>query len=521
MGRVRGPVYLFYHNTCNPILTGLTGKLINPDVHDMNIFFNFMQHRVHRVIQIRKALIYQEDMNKYLRIIFIFLPVIYNGTLLAQSGFRGDPGKHTVRPAVIDDVLDNPGMGITTANSFDGDIEGYPRSTIAYWRFYWSEIEPEQGRYRWDRIDEVITRAKSRGQRVALGIMPANGSAPGWYRDMGARGFEYMPEQGGSKSWMPDHNDPLYLEHMGRLVKNMGERYDGNPDIDHIDMRSLGHWGEWHFAFIEPPPEVKPEIRRALVDIYIDNFKITPLIMLIGGGEELTYAISRGAGWRADCLGDLGYWGPDWNHMKDSYQQSLDEADANDAWKHAPVCFESCGVMQKWADEGYDVEFIMNEALRWHISIFNNKSSPIPPRWWGALNEFIKKMGYRFIINYITLPSEVRVGENLFIESEWENQGVAPPYRNYVIAFKLLPRDRRLKSYLLQDPSYDADVRNWLPGRHSLNMTLQIPADVKPGRYNLAVALLDPFSKEVAVKLAIEGRDSQGWYNLSEVVVGQ
>jgi len=318
---------------------------------------------------------------------------------------------------------------------------------------------------------------------------------------------------------MPDHNDPLYLEYMGRLVKLMGERYDGHPDIDHIDMRSVGHWGEWHFGFIEPRPVVQPEIRKALVDIYLNSFDKTPLIMLIGGGEELKYAVQNGAGWRADCLGDLGYWGPDWNHMKDSYQLSLDQADANDAWKHAPVCFESCGVMQKWADEGYDVEFIMNEALRWHISIFNNKSSPIPPRWWSEMSEFLKKMGYRFVINYITLPVKLNKGEVLHIESEWENLGVAPPYRNYTIAFKLIPKDRRPESILIYDPAYNTDVTNWLPGKHRLNLGLSLPADIKPGRYNLAVALLDPYTKEVAVKLAIEGLDAHGWYNLSEIEV--
>ena len=459
---------------------------------------------------------------KYLimRFIIIFSFWIgFNGINLAQTGFRGNPGKYTVCPKVIEDVLYNPGKGITTANSFDGDIEGYPKSRIAYWRFYWEEIEPEEGNYRWDIIDDVIETAKSRGQRVALGIMPANGSAPEWYRALGAKGFIYMPERGGDKSWMPDHNDPLYLKYMGRLVKEMGKRYDGHPDIDHIDMRSLGHWGEWHFSFIEPRPVVEPEIRKALVDIYLDNFDKTPLVMLIGGEEELAYAVENGTGWRADCLGDLGFWGPNWNHMKDSYQQSLDSANANDAWKHAPVCFESCGVMQRWADEGYDIEFIMNEALRWHISVFNNKSSPIPPRWWDATSEFIKKMGYRFIINYITLPSKIKSGEALHIESEWENIGVAPPYRNYLITFKLIPKDRRPQSILIEDPSYNLNVTDWLPGQHTLNLDLMIPPDIKAGRYNLAVALLDPYSKEVAVKLAIEGRDALGWYVLSDLEI--
>ncbi len=453
----------------------------------------------------------------------IFATVLFvialNGVILAQSGFRGAPGKQTVRPERIDDVLYNPGKGITTANSFDGDVEGYPKSRIAYWRFYWSEIEPQNGKYNWDRIDGVIKTAKSRGQRVALGVMPANGTAPKWYRELGAKGFAYMPEQGGDSSWMPDHNDPLYLEYMGRLVKDMGKRYDGNPDIDHVDIRSLGHWGEWHFGFVEPRPVVEPDIRKALVDIYLDNFVETPLIMLIGGRNELSYAVEKGAGWRADCLGDLGFFSETWNHMRDSYQQSLDEADVNDAWRNAPVCLESCWVTQKWADEGYDVKFIINEALRWHCSVFNNKSSPIPPRWWGEMEEFIKKMGYRFVINYLTHPSVVKAGGVLSVETEWENLGVAPAYRNYLIAFKLIPVSRNLKSIEIKDPQYKVDIRKWLPGIHPLSLDLEIPSSVKPGMYNLAVAVKDPYTLEVDVKLGIAGLDSDGWYNLSEIMI--
>ena len=63
------------------------------------------------------------------------------------------------------------------------------------------------------------------------------------------------------------------------------------------------------------------------------------------------------------------------------------------------------------------------------------------------------------------------------------------------------------------------DVTDWLPGIHALNQDLMIPPEIKPGRYNLAVALLDPFTKEIAVKLAIEGLDALGWYVLSDLEV--
>lgn len=424
----------------------------------------------------------------------------------------------TVRPKLIDDVLYNPGMGFTTAGCFDGDAAGYPKSTIAYWGWYWDKIEPNNGQFRWDIIDKTLKEAKSRGQRLAIRIMPSNGRSgvPQWYRELGAKGFAYTSESGG-KNWMPDHNDMLYLKYMGRLVKEFGKRYDGHPDIDHVDIRSLGHWGEWHFGYVKPRPIVKPEIRRALVDIYLDSFKKTRLVMLINGGKELAYAVSKGAGWRADCLGDLR---AGWNHMEDKYQQCLDQANANNIWKRAPVIFESCWVMQHWAEKGWDVDFIFSEALRWHCSVFNNKSSPIPPKWWPATEKFLKKMGYRLVLRYITVPTKVKAGNELKIEAEWENLGVAPPYRKYTVAFRLRPLGhRRSRAIPIKDPETDIDVRKWLPGKHQICLDLQIPVTIEPGRYYLDVGILDPYTREPTVSLAIEGRDGQGWYSLSELEV--
>lgn len=445
-------------------------------------------------------------------------------TIPEQPGFRGTADRNTVYPRVIDDVLYNPGMGWTTMRAFDGDVPGYPKSTVAYFRWYWSDISPREGEFNWDIIDRTLETAKERGQTVAIRIMPANGGddVPRWYKELGAKGFSYIPEANvatGKKCWMPDHNDPLYLKHMTEMVVECGKRYDGHPQLDHVDIGSVGHWGEWHFAFVKPNPVVKPKIRRALVDIYLDNFKKTPLVMLIGGRDELKYAVEQGCGWRADCLGDLGYWGESFNHMRDRYQQSLDAAGANDAWKKGIVAFESCGVMQKWTDMGYDVEFIFDEALRWHCSVLNDKSSALPPRWWGAAERFMKRMGYRFVLKSLTHKLEAEAGKRLVVDTEWENLGVAPAYRGYQVAVELRPVGGRGRPDNVVRHINRTDIRKWLPGRHELSVNMPVPKGTPAGRYHLALAMLDPFSKEPAVQLAIEGRDNQGWYPVSQVEI--
>jgi hypothetical protein len=95
-----------------------------------------------------------------------------------------------VRPVDIDDVLTNPGIGFMTFERFNGDRlnqgqrwtegypiayqafdhslknEGYPDTSLAYFRVYWKFVEPAQGRYRWELIDKALETAGSRRQTL-------------------------------------------------------------------------------------------------------------------------------------------------------------------------------------------------------------------------------------------------------------------------------------------------------------------------------------------------------------------
>jgi hypothetical protein len=305
------------------------------------------------------------------------------------------PNVQVVAPIELNEVLVNPGMGFTTQSSLNGDVPGYPASTIAYYRWYWNKLEPAEGQYSWSMIDSVIALARSRGQRLATRIMPTNGhdGVPEWYRKTGARGDEYLAEETieegtQKKSWMPDHEDPLYLKYMGRLVKEFARRYDGHPDIDHIDIGSYGHWGEWHLSFLEGKDEYPFATKKTIIDWYLEGFKKTPLVICEDAAEGLKYATEHGVGWRADCMGD---YGPpnNWNLMTHYLELPQIYPSVNNAWKTRPVCFESCSTMEDWLIAGRDIEYVWSVCLELHTSVFNNKSAPIPPEWWPAPERFL------------------------------------------------------------------------------------------------------------------------------------
>jgi hypothetical protein len=64
-----------------------------------------------------------------------------------------------------------------------------------------------------------------------------------------------------------------------------------------------------------------------------------------------------------------------------------------------------------------------------------------------------------------------------------------------------------------------ASIRGWLPGRKTLRESFRLPADLRPGRYQLALGVVHPATKAPAVRLAISGRSPDGWYPLSELTL--
>jgi hypothetical protein len=437
---------------------------------------------------------------------------------------EGQPNVVLYAPQEIDEVLVNPGMGFTTHQSFNGDVPGYPESSIAYFRWYWEELEPQEGKFNWKMVDSVLARAKEHGQRLATRIMPANGreGVPDWYKKMGAKGYEYVAEstQHAGKttpSWMPDHADPLYIKYMGRLVKEFAKRYDGNPDIDHIDIGSYGHWGEWHLSFVKEKQSYPFELKKTIIDWYLDNFKKTPLVICEDAEDGLEYATQNGSGWRADCMGD---YGPpnNWNLMTRYLKLPEMYPSVGEAWKTRPVAFETCSTMESWFQADRDIEFIYSVCLELHTSVLNNKSTPIPPEWWPATDKFLKRMGYRLVPRLIRHEKWLSPGDTMNFEMELDNIGVAPPYRSYIPVIEIRKAGRGQKTILVSR-KMNWDVTKWLPGRHRENSELIIPAEAKPGRYLVYFALLDPFSLIPVIQLAAEGGDAQRWYSWSSASV--
>jgi hypothetical protein len=438
-----------------------------------------------------------------------------------------------VRPRESFAHLGNPHKGTTTFQRFNGDPlypanrwndrvapvefkrrrgslrnKRYPDTTIAYCRWIWSVIEPEKGTFRWDIIDGALRTARERGQTLQLRIQPyASDDLPEWFWEAGGVRQRRATSYGFRE---PDANHPAYIKHWSGVIRAFGKRYDGHPDLESFDIAYAGPWGE-------AGGNSTGATAAKLVDVYLRSFRKTQLLAMLGT-HGCGYAAKQraGIGWRADCYGDVHEDGrgvvPDhlcWNHMYDAYPKEVARHGVGDAWRAAPVTFETCWTVGHWHEQRWDIDWIVEQGLKYHVSVFMPKSCYIPEEWADKIDDFNRRMGYRFVLRQMLLPLEAKPGRRIAIEVWMDNVGVAPIYRPYRFAYRFRQGGKTEVIHSRQD------IRTWMPDHTWFSERITFPRWGKPGSVKVDVGLIDAETDTPKVKLAIDDVRPDGWHPLA------
>ena len=457
--------------------------------------------------------------------------VVMMSSTMAQTKFT---------PREIDDLLPNPDIGWETFHHTAANDRNLPKwlpSTVYYFRWGWKDFEPTHGDYSFAKLEKELNAATESGQTSAFRIMccsssPRDPYIPAWLKEIGGRIVTTQYE--GATLEVPDLDDPKILDAHLELIRQLGKKYDGDPRISHVDMGSVGWWGEWHMSGPGPAKMPSDQTCRKIVDAYLSAFKKTPLVMLIGDGKQTGYACTQGAGWRADCLGDLGGFSKSWCHMRKLYPEAFREAKLDDAWKRGLVAYESCWDMRRWTKENWSLRYIFNYALATHASVLNNKSAPLPigDDVRAEVERFVRRLGYRIVLRDVTVNV---TGRSVSLTSTWQNVGSAPIYRPYRIAWRATTPDGEV----LRTTITDELASQFMPGEVDvftkefikdppelpngkpvkLDQTYQFNEDIAAGNYVLSVAIVDAQTGKPVIRLANEGRGDDGWYTLGSITV--
>ena len=442
-----------------------------------------------------------------------------------------------VRPTLSNAYLGNPHKGCCTFQHFNGDplfpgtswseegptefpvrepkvVDGYLPTTVSYCRWFWRLIEPEKGKFDFTVIEKSLETAKARGQSMALRIMPFGSVGqpplPQWYLDR-----HPTEREGDDKRFFlhPKYDSLEYLEHFGGLMREFGRRYDGHPLVESVDIGYVGPWGEGAGVASQKRHHEFHELCR-------EAWPRTPRLCEISD-EQMIAGMAAGTGWRINCFGDLGNHGSEyvskhvsWNHHYDCYPRAISLFQAGDAWKKNPVHLETGWVPMGWYQKGWDIDFILEQGLKYHPTYFMPKYSRLPEAWMDKLATFCKKIGYRFVLRHVMFDVQAARGGTFRFQCWVDNVGTAPIYRPYRFALRLRQGDN---AFVI--PIDDVDVRTWLPGDTWVDREIRVPAGLQPGYAELSAGLIDAETRQVKVKFAVKEQFSDGWVPLDGIVL--
>lgn len=403
----------------------------------------------------------------------------------------------------------------------DDDLHDFPGLNHLYLRFDWGDIERRKGVYDFSPLDEIMETWGRRGYTFAMRVCTFEGepnmehATPAYVYGEGARCFR-LP----NGRLQPDYSDPVFLERLECFLRAMGEKYDGDPRIEYVDIGTYGTWGEGHTVegdnIIYPVETVKRHF--ALSCRYFPHtFLLCNDDHIIGRmahgqaevEEMLDYAEARGFGLQDDSVCLEGY-------TDDCGYDTLRAPWAFDRLcRSAPCAIELCHYtyIRPRLDANFRGGLTVAEALKDAHATFAGFHGY--PRDWLPNERYLteycaNRLGYWYFLSSAVLPP-LDAGAHNRLRLTVENRGWARAYHPFTLRLLLEGCG------VCRAEDQTADNRTWLPGRPE---TLELSLDcsgLARGDYRLSVGL---FEGERPVQLAMKPEYFHGgWYTLGPVKI--
>lgn len=387
----------------------------------------------------------------------------------------------------------------------DDPVPDFPGLNHLYLRFDWGDVEKEEGVYDFSYLDEIMDKWGAYGYTFALravtyeGDPALNHATPAYVFEKGARCYEL--ENG---KLQPDFADPIFLHHLENFLAALGEKYNGDPRIELIDVGTIGTWGEGHT--VEGDGVIYPlDVVKKHFDLHCKYFPDTFVVcnddhmvsrIPNGQGEVqavLDYANARGMGVQDDSI------------CCDYYFQMNGYDTMRAPWAFDKLA-DNCPNVIEMAHYTYikpQFESYFRDGLT-AMEAFKSAHATFAgfhgyPRDW-LKNEYYlteycaNRLGYWYFLTGMTMPTLTPTAHNI-ITLDVENRGWAKAYSKFDLVFRF--RSTAGKDYIIP---VECDNRKWMPGeKQTINLALDL-RHLPAGTYEVAVGL---FEGETPIRLAL------------------
>ena len=465
----------------------------------------------------------------------------------------------TVKTEDTGAALVNPGMG-WTMHFYSNDpanygsklspadtLDDFPGLSTVYLRLPWAYLETEEGCYNWAILDTPAQRWIAKGKRIALRLTCSENwmkfATPEWVKNAGAKGTFYQYGKGrveAGGAWDPFFDDPVFIAKLDAFLGAYAKRYDGNPNVEFVDVGTYGLWGEGHTH--ASSQQDKFELQKLHIDLHLKHFKKTLLCISddFAGhnkpGERFPitdYAFSKGITLRDDSI-LAAPKGPPWYHAEM----------ARLFWPRFPVILEhqhygpAKDVFRHW-----NPETIIASVEAYHASFMSIHA--FPREYLNENRDMIdrinQRMGYRIMPVSVTWPASVPIAtpqkafteykdltrhgdtKNRFkVRWSWANKGVAPCYPGGHPTLTLKDAEGGIVAVLVDETLNLRDLKTGQAGEvpvtgHESEFIIGLYAPTtRPGRYDLYLSVgRRDGTPEIALPLT--GDDGQRRYKLGQI----
>lgn len=360
-------------------------------------------------------------------------------------------------------MIVNPDRGFFT---WMGKATAPVTSPNTYKRYNWSQIEgPSSGQYNFSDLWTCLSNAANNHAKFGFGVRcMVQGSTsnsnicPAYlHSNMALKWFSNS-----KNCWVPDWNDTGFLTAVGNLTSNLGNAFNKHPNLDYMEIRTYGNFGEWQMSRFEPYP--RPNGAQAITDASISNiignhekfFPTAQIIMMSDNSNGLSnamYTSGSNNGWRRDSWGHSNIF----DNIKNE----------RNAWPAAsnrclasPIIVESIGP----SCGGMTVGHMLRQVQDYHISRIANGNfydsnlnattdwKKVSPALQTEILDSADAAGYKYVCNQVTFPSTYwrsKSGTSNKIQSTWSNVGNCPTYNKWQVWWRLFDSNGALDSYYL------------------------------------------------------------------------
>lgn len=446
-------------------------------------------------------------------------------TPIGRSGSSDVAHIVTFYPEEYDHALKNPLKGFrpntryaglnNDANQYNTSQNDHEYGTLVKQYFRWNELENSAA----DGVGKIINVCNEKWHGIEeknIKMIPRvylawPGREGGWPADMTSGDF----------------TSEEFRERVIALIKKLGMAWDNDPRVAYIEMGLIGEWGEMEW------PDTNDEIKEAIASQFVASFQNKRVMI-------------RWPNTYYDHIYNFGYYWDSFAHQDQEYYAFHLEK-TSPRWKTAVIGGETA---YNWGNvqiqpgknpnesltDPVHLDFILDRIRKLHANhlgwIANYDQGDANLR--AGADRVQKALGYRFVISEVSYPKRINTDTKFTLSFKVKNTGSSPFYYSWPVEVSLLDPDTR--QVVWKEKCSDLDIRDWMPGDQwndstdcyeipaetvLVNQTFQLPGELNPGEYILALAILDPAGERPCVRFAIRNYFTGGRHPMGKVGINK